>query len=197
MNPVLLPFISYAILTTFTPGPNNITASTLGARGGYRRAMPFLTGMTAGFFTLLAASGLLADFILRSYSAVAPWIRWLGVAYMVWLALSPLIPHGRPKDGETRDPRFVQGFLLQFINPKGILYCVTLYSSFPSLLSGSTSRVLVASLGLAALGFSAVSLWATTGAVLKRFLGRPRSRRVFDAAMSLLLLWCAWSIATH
>ncbi len=53
------PFLAYVVVTTFTPGPNNIMAMSNALRYGYRRTFGFLTGMTAGFFVVMLACGLL------------------------------------------------------------------------------------------------------------------------------------------
>jgi cysteine/O-acetylserine efflux protein len=196
MNLLVLPFISYAIVTTFTPGPNNITASTAGMRLGYRRTLPCLLGMALGFFVLMFASGLLTDFFVRTYSVLAPWLRWIGVAYMVWLGFSLFMPH---KDGASKDieATFLSGFLLQLANPKVILYGITIYTSFSTLIAASFALVILSAIGLALLGFSSVSLWAFTGATLARFLSNDRAKLAFNILMALLLAWCAWSIAVH
>ncbi|NTU96132.1 MAG: LysE family translocator, partial [Bacteroidales bacterium] len=36
---LLIPFISYAIATTFTPGPNNASASSSGMQNGFRKTL--------------------------------------------------------------------------------------------------------------------------------------------------------------
>ena len=197
MSELLLPFLSYAVVTTFTPGPNNITASSHGMRLGYRRSLPCLLGMAAGFFLLMSASGLLTDFFVRSYSVIAPWLRWIGVAYMAWLGLSLFLPHRAGAVGRDGEATFLSGLLLQLANPKVILYGITIYTSFSALIASSLAAVALSALGLAALGFSSVSLWALTGASLGRFLTNVRARLVFNVAMALLLAWCAWSMAVH
>ncbi|MEI6386324.1 MAG: LysE family transporter [Spirochaetota bacterium] len=197
MSDLILPFMSYAIVTTFTPGPNNITASAHGMRLGYRRSLPWLLGVTLGFFSVMFASGLLTEFLVRAYAVIAPWLRWIGVAYMIWLGVSLFVPHRGSADRKQGEATFISGFLLQFINPKGVLYGITVYTSFSALIAGSLSAVTASAIGLASLGFSAVSLWAFTGATLARFLANGRAKLSFNILMALLLAWCAVSIAMH
>ena len=197
MSTLILPFISYAFVTTFTPGPNNITASAAGMKIGYRRTLPCLLGMTVGFFILMFASGLLTDFFTRSYSAISPWLRWFGVAYMVWLGLSLFLPHKEGPGRKGMDTTFLSGLLLQIVNPKVILYGITIYTSFSALIATSLIVVTLSAIALALLGFSAISLWAFTGATLARFLAKDRAKLAFNILMALLLAWCAWSIAVH
>lgn len=83
MESLILPLLSYAVVTTFTPGPNNISASATGMRLGYRRTLPYLLGMLAGFVLILLASGVLTDLASRAYEGGLPWLRWIGAAYIV------------------------------------------------------------------------------------------------------------------
>jgi len=197
MNPLFLPFLSYAFVTTFTPGPNNVTASAIGLRYGYRRSLPFLAGMTLGFFSLMLASGLLTDFLLRTYSVIAPWVKWIGVTYMIWLGISSFLPHRTGSGKDEADATFLAGFLLQYANPKLILYVITIYTSFSPLIAGSMTVATVSATFLAGLGFAAGSLWSLTGSFLRRFLKRPAALLTFNVVMALMLAWCAWSIARH
>jgi cysteine/O-acetylserine efflux protein len=57
--PNLFPFIIYVIVTTFTPGPNNIMAMTNAMHDGFKRTIRFLFGIFAGFILILLLSGLL------------------------------------------------------------------------------------------------------------------------------------------
>ncbi|MCX7024770.1 MAG: LysE family transporter [Spirochaetes bacterium] len=197
MNPLVLPFLSYAVVTTFTPGPNNITASAIGMRIGYRRALPCLAGMALGFFSLMFASGLLTDFLINTYTTIAPWVKWVGVAYMGWLAISLFLPHEERRGKEGGEATFLAGLLLQLANPKVILYGITIYTSFSILIAGSFPVVVLSAVCLTLLGFSSVSLWAVAGSSLGRAMRNKGARIAFNIVMAALLAWCAWSIATH
>ena len=48
--PNVFAFLSYVVVTTFTPGPNNVMSMSNASRYGFRRSMRFTTGVCAGFF---------------------------------------------------------------------------------------------------------------------------------------------------
>ncbi|MEN9866559.1 MAG: hypothetical protein RL748_2149, partial [Pseudomonadota bacterium] len=56
----LLPLMTYCLLMSGTPGPNNVMLATSGANFGYRGALPAVMGIHAGGFvqTCLACLGL-------------------------------------------------------------------------------------------------------------------------------------------
>jgi cysteine/O-acetylserine efflux protein len=198
MEPLVVPFLTYAVVTTFTPGPNNIAASATGMRLGYRRTLPFLLGMLAGFTVIMLASGLLTDIARRAYEGILPWLKWIGVAYMIWLAVSMFLPSKHGSEPEAaRSARFIDGVLLQLVNPKLILYGITIYSSFQILLAENPVRLAGSALFLSLLGFSSVSLWALVGSTFSRILKTRAARLVYNIVMALLLLYSAVAIVLH
>ncbi len=50
MHQDIFPLAVYIVVTTFTPGPNNITAASSGAARGFMKTLPYLAGMALGFF---------------------------------------------------------------------------------------------------------------------------------------------------
>ena len=52
----MIPLISFVIVTTFTPGPNNISSAAMGVAYGYRRTIPYLFGIASGFFLVMLAA---------------------------------------------------------------------------------------------------------------------------------------------
>jgi cysteine/O-acetylserine efflux protein len=190
--------MTYAFVMTFTPGPNNISASALGMRYGYRGTLPFIIGMTTGFFAILLSAGLLTDFLTRNYGLISPYLRWVGVAYMTYLAVAIFLSSFSRNDHRPVSREgYLGGFVQQFLNPKGILYAITIFTSFASVLTGSVPLTLGSALLLSAIGFAAVSTWCLAGTGLSRFLTRQTYRIAFNAVMAALLLYSAVSITIH
>jgi cysteine/O-acetylserine efflux protein len=198
MKDLFVPCLSYALLMSFTPGPNNVSASALGLRLGYRRSLPYLLGITAGFLIIMLCGGLLTEFLTAHYEAISAWLKWIGVVYMAWLALSLFLAGPKKKEGSgaLRDS-FGGGLLLQFVNPKGILYGITIYGSFSALLTGSFGKTLGSAALLTAIGFTAISTWALIGSSLSRYFANRVFRLVFNGVMAALLVYSALSIALH
>lgn len=198
MQPLWASLFIYALVTTFTPGPNNITSSAIGMRLGYVKTLPYIGGITLGFLVVMLASGLLTDLASRAYRGILPWFKWIGVAYMAWLAVSLFLPsrHG-PADGQRRGDGFASGVLLQLVNPKVILYGITIYSSFHLLISGTPARLVGSSVLLSLLGCASTSLWAVMGSVFSRLLTGRVASLAFTIVMALLLALSAVSLALH
>jgi len=192
----LLPVLGYALVAIFTPGPNNITSSSLGMRLGYRGALRFVTGVATGFFCILLTSGLVTELLVTAYGRVAIVLKIAGVLYLLWIARTVI----RPEDHAHASPtatgtRFRDGLLLQFVNPKVILFGLTMYATLLAPLTKNWLAVVLSAAVLAVLSFCSTSLWALLGAGIQRFIANPRIKFVYSLVLVALLLYAAWSIA--
>jgi cysteine/O-acetylserine efflux protein len=190
---VTLPLISYILVTTFTPGPNNLTATTAGLSLGFRRSLPFLWGITLGFFIVMFASAAFNLFLQSRYGALALYLKWIGFAYMLWLCASLFI-RKQKAGGTTQNYSFMNGALLQLVNPKVILYGVTLYGMFFGNLLGSRLEMLLSALALSGVGLVSVLAWCLAGSAFNRRLGDRKTSLVFNLVLAALLLYSAFSI---
>jgi len=188
--PNFYPFLTYVLVTTFTPGPNNILSMTNGLRYGYRRTLGFLAGMTSGFLVVMLISGLLNVALVNMIPQVRFWLNLLGAAYMLYLARH--IVFSRPSGEDTEQNglnTFGAGFALQFVNLKGILYGVTVFAMFITPVYQNPVIVGLFAPLLACVGFIAVSSWALGGNLFRSFL--QKYERWFNLLMGALLVYTA------
>lgn len=193
----LYPFLVYVIVTTFTPGPNNILAMSNAARDGYRRTLGYLAGVSAGFCVLMLLCGLLNVLLVGLLPQVKPWLNLLGAAYMLYLAVH--IALSRPAEADTPSGidlnTFRAGFSLQFVNLKGILYGVTVFSTFIVRMTQDPLTVSLFAPLLSIVAFLATSSWAMGGNLFRRFLNQYN--RPFNLVMALLLVYTAVASLLH
>ena len=190
------PFLIYVVVTTFTPGPNNILSMANAARDGYKGTLKFLGGIFAGFWLVMGLCGLLNVVLVSLLPQVRIWLVYLGAAYMVYLALHIALAKPR-QDGESKADlnTFWAGFTLQFVNLKVILYGVTAFSVFISRLAPDPWLVALFAPALAGVGFLSTSSWALGGDVFRHFLNRYE--RWFNLAMAALLIYTAVASLMH
>jgi threonine/homoserine/homoserine lactone efflux protein len=188
--PNLTPFLVYAFVTTFTPGPNNLMAMTNAIQYGYRRTFGFLLGMTAGFAVVMLACALLNAALARLLPQAQFWLELAGAAYLLYLALHTIF--SKPPVSEMEPARlntFWVGLTLQFLNLKVILYGVTIFSLFITPVFANPWTVGLFAPLLAALGFASVSCWAFGGALFRGFW--LRHYRAFSLVMGTFLIYSA------
>ena len=182
---------SFVVVTTFTPGPNNISAMTLGISAGYRKSLRFLTGVAVGFFGVMCLCALVAAAVLSAFPRLQVYLRIGGSLYIAWLAVHTFLssfktdPEGKPALG------FANGLVLQLLNAKVIIYGLTLYSTFLAALSNRPVLLALSAAVFALVGFSSTSAWALLGSTFTRLLSDPLVRRVTAGVLALILLYSA------
>ena len=185
-------FLTYAVITAATPGPNNIMSMSNAGRLGFRRALPFNLGIWVGFTIVMV----LCTLFCTALSALIPAIRLpmlvLGAAYMLYLAWGTFRSSDVIQEDHSREG-FLSGLLLQFINPKiylyGILsmeaYVLPYYEDRPVIL-------FLFALLLAFIGFVFTLCWSAFGSVFRRLFSQYA--RIVNTIMALLLVYCAVSL---
>lgn len=186
----LFPFLAYVFVTTFTPGPNNILAMTNSMQYGYKKTLGFLLGIATGFMIVMLIAGFLNIALVNVLPQVTSWLNILGAAYMVILALQIMRskPNLDPK-AESKLNSFTGGLLLQFLNPKGILFGISVHSLF--IIQSYQNPVIVSLFAplLAIISLASISCWALGGGMFRRHV--QKYGRQFNIAMGVLLLGTA------
>jgi len=190
---MLVPLLMFAIVSSFTPGPNNIISMTHARKYGYQAALKFIGGVAAGCFAIMLLSGYFNFALYQWIPRVKFALDLLGGLYLLYLAVKII----RSKPQQNEDPAgtmntFWFGLFFQFINPKVILYGFTAISSFVMPVTNSRLQLVMYSLLLTVVGVSANLTWALGGRLFQRFL--ERHERAFNVVMGLLLIYSAVSI---
>ncbi len=189
----LVPFLSYVFVTTFTPGPNNIMSMTNANRDGFKKTVNFNFGVFAGFVVIMLACSYFNLLLFNLIPRIKIFMGIVGSVYMIYLAYKIFTSkHVEGEDDNTHMNSFLTGFMLQFVNPKVILYGITAISSFIIPYYNTHAALILFSLLLAFVGFISTTCWALFGALFQKFLSKYR--KTFNIVMSLLLLYSAIAI---
>ncbi len=184
-------FLTYAIVTAATPGPNNIMSLSNGSRLGFRRALPFNLGILTGFSLVM----ILCTAFCTLLTTVIPKIKLpmllAGAAYMLYLAWETF--RSGPIEENHSRTGFLSGLCLQFINPKIYIYCIMSMEAYILPVYHSQPLALLGfALLLAFIGFLFTLCWSAFGSIF-RWLFSRHSKAV-NTVMALLLVYCAVSL---
>ena len=179
---VVLSYLPYALVTSFTPGPNNILAFHTVGQKGWVQGRATLAGIVAGFFSVMAVCALGCYQLERLLPALTQVLPFAGALYLFWLALH-LLRSTPAKDVSPRST-FWSGFFLQFVNGKIILYAITIYTGYV-LPAGSGALFPIQPFVLTLFGTAGFLTWAVAGGLLQSFL--RRHTRAFNGAMAAVL----------
>lgn len=190
----LLPIISYILISSFTPGPSNISSASLAMLHGYKNTLRYQAGLAAGVFLLMLLSGLLSTTLLRSFPTVEPILRYAGAIYILYLAFAILKASYAFTETESEPLGFLHGFTLQILNPKLLVYAFTLFSAFLATMTTNLAILLLVVTFLSIVAFCAASTWALFGTAIKTHLHHPRLRTGINIILSLSLVYTAISL---
>lgn len=191
-------FLAYVFTVSFTPGPNTIMSMVNGSKFGYKKSFKFLLGISSGFFILMILSSYFNLILFNVIPKIKFFMSILGAVYMTYLAIKIMKSKDTSKTNDLDDNKtlklnsFINGFTMQFVNPKAILYGITVISNFIIPYYNSNTALILFSLLLTLLGFMATSSWALFGSIFNKFLSEYR--KPFNIAMGLLLIYSAISI---
>lgn len=192
----LFSFLLFVFITSFTPGPNNIMAMALANQHGLKKSMPFCLGVGIGFFVITLLCSLFNIVLTKIMPIIEIPLTFFGVSYMLYLAYKILTSKDSDsKKDESTNNLFLMGILLQFVNPKGILFGITVVATFILPYHSSYSSFFLFSLFLGIVGMMSTYSWGLFGSAFQKLL--MQYRRQFNIVMAILLMYSAFSILVN
>ena len=184
----LVALSAFALVTSITPGPNNMMLMASGANFGLRRTIPHALGVGFGFtlMIVLVGVGLMELFDLFPVLGLA--LKVVSVAYLLWLAWK--IAHAAAPDTEGsargKPMSFVQAMLFQWVNPKAWSMALTAIALYAPDRNLAAVALVAAVFGV--INLPSTSLWAVMGQALRGWLSSPARLKAFNWTMAALLV---------
>jgi len=194
MTDNLFSLIAFILISSFTPGPSNISTASMAILHGYKHTLKYQVGLAAGVFILMSLSGLLSTALLHIFPAFEPIMRYIGAGYILYLAFGILKASYTFTEQKVKPLGFIHGFMLQILNPKLFVYAFTLFSAFLATITVNLAFLMLIAVLLAAISFCATSLWALFGTVFQSHLHHPRLNMIINIVLSLSLVYTAISL---
>ena len=186
-----LPLILFGIATGFTPGPNNIMSSYSGFNFGFKKTIPLMLGVIFGWTTMLTvmASGLI--FIFQKYLIIQEIIKVLGTFFLIYLAYKIAFSSTEKNEKKIKKPvNFIDTFLFQFINPKGVMVAMIAVSTFIDVQNNYLRDASIVIIAYFFVAVFSVSSWCLLGKYLRKFATSENFVKKFNFTMSFLLIVC-------
>jgi threonine/homoserine/homoserine lactone efflux protein len=185
----VLAMCGFALVMSVSPGPVNIITLTSGLNNGLGRTLPFVSGATVGFTALLALIGLGLSGLIRAYPGALEVLKYVGTGFILYMAVKMVRADPTVSMIERARPGFVDGVLLQWLNPKAWLACLSGVAAFTA---GGGADALLLFCGLYfVICYAGISFWAVLGDQAKRLIRNPRQMKIFNCAMGGLLILTA------
>ncbi len=199
-----LAFFVACWLISVSPGAGALSCMAAGLRYGFRRAVWNIAGLILGILLVLGfvAAGLGA--ILAASTLAFAIVKWLGVAYLVWLGVqqwrapafavsadaSESLPSATPRE------LLLRGFLVNATNPKGILFMLAVLPQFIDPARPLPLQYAICGATLAFTDAVVMSVYTVFAARVLRLLREPHHIRVMNRTFGGLFVAAGAALAT-
>ena len=201
---LLLIFIVTTFIVVITPGPAAIAVTAEAASNGFKRSTLVILGIAIAnvvYFALSAAG--IAALILAS-STLFSIIKWVGVAYLIYLGASaifgaagPLSAAGdKPKKVRSLSRTFLKGFIIEIANPKALLYFSALLPQFIDVSLPVGPQLLLLCLITFCLDVFCYSLYGVLGHKSAKLGARPSVVKLINRTAGGMLIFAGLKMAT-
>ena len=184
---LIIAFAGYCLVSSITPGPNNLMLMASGANFGFLKTIPHMLGVSLGFVLMVFLVGIGLAQIFDIYPIAHAFLKVGSVGYLLYLAWK--IANAAPIDakGSSGTPMtFLQAAAFQWVNPKAWTMAVTAVTVYSPDTNLPTIVAVAAIFGV--VNLPSVSLWTLMGQQMARILTNPTRLRLFNWTMAALLI---------
>jgi threonine/homoserine/homoserine lactone efflux protein len=202
INPEL--FAGYLVATTalvLLPGPIVTLVIANSVAHGTRTGLATVVGTSSGNALLVAAGALGLGAVLAVVADLVHWIRWAGVAYLVYLGLREWRRALRWNGDGTVAPMpaargvFWQGVLVALTNPKTIFFYLAFFPQFLDGALPAAPQLVLMSVSFVAIAILLDSVYALLAGRLRPLLMDARRARIRHGITGTLLLGTGLGLA--
>jgi homoserine/homoserine lactone efflux protein len=170
-----LAFLTVSVALILLPGPNVALIVANSVAHGWRCGLLTVAGTSTAMLLQLSLTVLSLATVLSVMTGWLDWLRWFGVAYLLYLGVKAW----RAPPVETRGPRaeapahwsiYVRGFLVSLANPKTLLFFGAFLPQFVSPNAEPAGQLIVLSATFLALATVLDGMWAVTADRFGRLL---------------------------
>jgi threonine/homoserine/homoserine lactone efflux protein len=185
---IILGLIVFSLVSSITPGPNNLMLMASGANFGFRRTLPHMLGVALGFTLMVLLVGIGLVKVFDAFPVSYQVLKVVSVVYLLYLAWKIGTAAPSPGNAEAGGSpfTFVQAALFQWVNPKAWTMALTAVSVYSPSQSVAAMAFVAAVFG--AVNLPCISLWTTLGQQLQNLLTSRLRLRAFNITMAVLLV---------
>lgn len=186
MLSLLIAMCVFSLTMSISPGPVNMVIVSSGANHGFRRTIPFVSGTTIGFTLLLIFVGFSLLQVVSGYPELMMVLELTGSAFIIYVGYK--IASSSPDITlEKRSvPTFMQGFMLQWLNPKAWIACASGSTLFTDPNTHTTLLTFITVYFL--ICYASLAAWAVLGDQVSVLLNSNLRIRLFNLLMGGMLI---------
>ena len=190
MHPELLSLSLFMLVTSSSPGPNNIVASYSAFNFGLIKTVPHMFGVIFGFTTVVITMNFGFINIFKSFPILQEILKYTGSIFLIYLAYKIAFSKVESNTSSNNPVKFIETFFFQFLNPKGVIVAIIMVSTYVE--HGENFINYSAWVIGVAFFFACFSImfWTLIGKFLRKFATNEKFIKRFNYIMSFLLVSC-------
>jgi threonine/homoserine/homoserine lactone efflux protein len=183
----VIAFFAFALILYGTPGPATISLAASGAAYGFRRSLSYLLGLVLGILITLVVAAFGLGYLFTEFPTVHATLRYVSLAYILYLAYR-IASSGMTASDDAKPLGFLQGVVLNLINPKAYVAAIAAITQFAS--SGDAYyRSVMLIIFFIIIVASIVDLgWAYAGQWMRKPFSSPRAAVTLNVTMAIVLV---------
>lgn len=182
---LILAMCGFALAMSASPGPINIMTLSSGLTHGVTKTVPFVFGATVAFTALLFLTGIGILQAVTAYPALMEVLKYAGAGYILYLAYRIAFSGDGVSAEKGKHLSFLDGALLQWLNPKAWLACLSGVAAFVA--QGEIATLILFCSLYFVICFGGVGIWAVIGAQSQQIITTPARVRLFNRVMGIAL----------
>lgn len=184
----LVALAAFSLVTTVTPGPNNVLLWASGAAFGFRATLRHVLGTALGVAAIALATAVGLAAVAAAVPELAFAMKLVGSAYLLSLAYHVARSEMIERGSAARPLGLLNAAAFQAVNPKVWVFALAAMTAFRPASGNPPAHTIAmaATMALAAIPTSAA--WAGAGGLLGRLLARGRTRRLVTLGLAGLLV---------
>lgn len=178
---IWLTLLGAATLISLSPGAGAVTAMSYGLSQGLGRAQPAILGLIGGYGIQIIVVGIGLGSLVAASVTLFSAIKWLGVAYLVWLGIQQWhdraeldLSQGRPSDWRRA---FGQSLLINITNPKGLVFLLALIPQFLDPAQPQLPQLLIIGTTLVTVDWCVMTGYSLLASRLRHLMQDAKARR--------------------
>ena len=199
---VWLTFLAASFAISLSPGAGAVAAMSAGLNHGFRRGYFMSFGLILGIWTQVCVVSLGLGALIAASSLAFTLVKWLGVAYLVYLGIKqwrapaqPLVAEGQQTQAVTRRALVLRGWMINAVNPKGTVFLLAVVPQFLDLARPLAPQYLVIGATLGCTDLIVMGGYTALAAKLLRLLKSPRQMRLMNKTFGSLFVFAGALLA--
>ena len=189
MTEALFTLISVVALLLGSPGPAPLALAAVGASFGITRGLPFLFGILSGLAIAIVGAIIGLSTLFSLYPTTKIIVQVIGGLYILYVAFkiasAPMIGGSNT---QHRIPSFVDGFILNLLNPKAYAAFFAIFSQFTLPLENNTLSLFATGVVCLIVATIVDSIWLMLGGIIKPIFKKPLQARVIRIIFAILMI---------